>query len=176
MFHVVPCVTFEISWKFYENQLHFTVMLLTNTPSRLNGRLWNSLVRRETALLIISCVVTDVSWKLNENPSTRFSIISLTNTEQEIRLFLVSCHTLAEISWKSVHLLSHNVANRHRLPWKCWKRNHVSQEYNVTPPNSRLFLPSCQTYENFMKIGLSLFPQCCWQKNPTTNQPTGMKT
>ena len=49
MFQIVPCVIANISWRFHENPLiYFTVVLLTNTPGSLDGRLWNTLGRYAT--------------------------------------------------------------------------------------------------------------------------------
>ena len=73
MFQIVPCVTADLSWTFHENQLiHYIVILLTDTPQRLDWRPWNSLGKCETFQLIISCVVPDIAWQFHENPFTRF--------------------------------------------------------------------------------------------------------
>ena len=49
MFHTVPYVKADLSWKFSENSfIHFIVMLLTDMPPRLDRRPWGNLVRRET--------------------------------------------------------------------------------------------------------------------------------
>ena len=86
MFQIAPCVIVDISWKFHKNPfIHFAVMWLTDTPLRLDGRPWNSLVRRKTVQLIISCVVPDISWKLHKNLFGRFSIILPTITNPENR-------------------------------------------------------------------------------------------
>ena len=78
MFKAVLCVIVNIFWNICENPyFSFTVKFLTDTPPRLDGRLWNSLIRREAVKVIISC-----SWKIHKNPFTRFSIILLTNTGQ----------------------------------------------------------------------------------------------
>ena len=65
------CVT---SCKFHKKKfIPFTVMLLTYTLRRLDGRPWNSLCWRETVWIIISWVVHGISWKSPENPFTRFA-------------------------------------------------------------------------------------------------------
>ena len=88
IFQVVLYAIADISWKFHENLfIYLSIMLQTDTPSCLDGKPWNSLVRCETVYLIISCVVLDISWKFHENPFTRFSIIVLTITDSENRKF-----------------------------------------------------------------------------------------
>ena len=60
-------------------------MLLTDTPPRLDGRPWNSLLRCETVYLIMSLVVPDISWKFHKNSFTNFSIILVRNPDPENR-------------------------------------------------------------------------------------------
>ena len=49
MLQIVPCVMADLSRQFDGNLLfHFTVMLLPDTPRRLDGRPWNSLGMDET--------------------------------------------------------------------------------------------------------------------------------
>ena len=94
--------------------IYLSIMLLTDTSPRLDGRPWNSLVMRETVYSIISCVVPNISWKFHENPFIRFSIIVLTiadsqnrkidpefkglitTTRKCFRLFFVSCKIFPE--------------------------------------------------------------------------------
>ena len=48
-FPIVPRTMADASWNFHENPfIHFTGMLLTDTSARPDGRVWNSLVMRET--------------------------------------------------------------------------------------------------------------------------------
>ena len=73
---------------------------------------------------------------------------------------LIHVWPLLKISWKSVHLFSRDVANRHGFPWKHRKRNPVLKVLNVTLPQfSRVFLLSCPIYrEHFMKVRSRVFP------------------
>ena len=83
---MVPYAIADISWKFHENLfIYLSIILLTDTPPRLDGRPWNSLVRCETVYLFISWVVPDISWKFHENPFIRSSIILLTITDSQNR-------------------------------------------------------------------------------------------
>ena len=59
MFQIVYFVIADLSWKFHENLLiYFTVMLLTDTPPRLDGRSWNSLDgwKRDHSTFLVSCL------------------------------------------------------------------------------------------------------------------------
>ena len=81
-FRVVPRAIADISWKFRGILfIYLSIILLTETLPRLDGRPWNGVVRRETVYLFISCVVSDISWKFHENPFIRFSIIVPTITD-----------------------------------------------------------------------------------------------
>ena len=85
-FQVVSYAIADISWKFHENILiYLSIILLTDTPPRQDGRPWNSVVRRETVYLFFSCVVPDISWKFDEDPFIRFSIMVLTVTDSRNR-------------------------------------------------------------------------------------------
>ena len=137
-FQLVPYAIADISWKFHEKLfIYLSIILLTDTPPRLDGRPWNSLVMRESVYLFISCVVPDISWKIDEDPFIRFSIIILTITDSRNRkkidpefkglitttrecsdCSLSHVQSFLKISWKSVHPFSRNVASRHGFPWK----------------------------------------------------------
>ena len=84
-FQVVPYVIADISWKFHENLfVYLSIILLTDTPPRLDGKPWNSLVRRETVyLFFVSCPIYHE--KINENPFISFSLIVLTITDLQNR-------------------------------------------------------------------------------------------
>ena len=113
MFQDDPCEMGNISQKCHENPfILFTAMLLTDMLPPLDGRLCNSLIRHETIYLIISFVMTDISWKIswksvylfyhditNKERSMKWKINpdfeGFTTTSQKCpRLFLASCPTV----------------------------------------------------------------------------------
>ena len=123
MFQIIPCIMADIYWNFLENALiYFTVILLNGTPSRQDGRTWNSVVGRETQSMclffLVSCLIypenfMEICWP--------FSMMFLTATsEKRPRLFLV--HLLLKMRW----CVFRNVANRHGFLWKYRRRNPVS--------------------------------------------------
>ena len=73
----------EISWKaihpFYGNVARRHV-----AAPRWGTVKESSLVKYETVRVIAYFVVPDISWKIQENPLTRFSMISITNTNAKI--------------------------------------------------------------------------------------------
>ena len=78
MVYIVPCIIADLAWKFHENPpIHFTVMLLTGTMRRVDGRPWISLGNSETVYVIITYIVPDISWKCYENLFARFMKIRL---------------------------------------------------------------------------------------------------
>ena len=77
MFQIISRIIVDLCWEVHENPfIHFTVMLVTNTPPGLDGRPLSSIVKLETVSLIISCVVSDI-W-ISVHP---FSMVLLTNTD-----------------------------------------------------------------------------------------------
>ena len=101
MSQIVPRVTADLSWKFHENPfIHYT------TLPRLDGKPWPSLVRHETLCQTyhenvmkirssvfpgVNCIIpemfqivlgfmSDLSWKVHENPSIRFPVMLQTVT------------------------------------------------------------------------------------------------
>ena len=118
LIQVVACVITDLSWKLYQNPLiHFTVMLLTDTPTRLYGRQSNRLANYS---LCRAWHFLGISWK----SLLRFSITLLRNKDPENR---------KEDPEKGLNATSR----------KC----------------TRLLLASCPTFaENIMKIRSSVFP------------------
>ena len=104
----VPYVIVDLSWTFHENPLfNFTVILLTDTPRRLDGRPWNSLVNY---FLYRAWHFMKISWKsvypffhdiTYQHGSRKWKINTgfkrLTATSQKYsRLLLVSWSTFAD--------------------------------------------------------------------------------
>ena len=115
-FQVVPYAIADICWKFHENLfIYLSKILLTDTSPRLDGRPWNSLVRRETVYLFISCVVPDISWKFHENPSIRFPAMLQAGTDllekkKDIKNCIVELYTSMYLR-SSIEGVKHNTPN-----------------------------------------------------------------
>ena len=177
------CVIADLSWQFHENPfIHFTIMLLTDTPLHLGGRLWNSL---GNFFLCHAWPFMKISWKSiypllhnitkNRGPQDQSWIQKVKHSIS--KMFQVVPCLMSHFGWKFHEnpLISFPVMMLTDMNFlENRKRKPVSKGFNIaTPKFFRLFLVSCLIYpENFMKIHLSVFPQGCWQTNKQTNKST----